>query len=94
MNAVISETTRARQLGLGMQILKIIAAQVYFGNVPRSQTAQNGGTYSLKTNLTETYWSRQYLSIELKKVFNAHSNALKPPKKNIYDVRAIVCMCV
>jgi len=58
------------------------AAQVCFSRVPRPlqrpQTAQNCVFYSFDDRIkifTEMYWSRQYLSIDPKKICHAHSNA-------------------
>jgi len=59
INAVISETTK---LGLGMQILEIITQRMFVSVMCHSQSFD-----ATKSNIAKMYWSRQDLSIDLKK---------------------------
>jgi len=87
MNAEISETIQATILGLGMQIPEIPAQRKFVSAECHAHSNAHNpskiGSYSFYARikiLTEIYCSRQYLSIDPKKVCHAHSNAHKTPK--------------
>jgi len=63
MNADTSKTIKA---------VALYAAQVCYASMPRPQSARNSGSYNFnagRKNVTAIYWYRQYLSIDLVKVF-------------------------